>query len=60
MFGREFRHAVKEWTQSDLKFCKNEGSIRSKTNVKGGQLDRKLRRKFIQNGKNDAKSIKLV
>ncbi len=42
----------KKWTQSDLKFCKNEGSIRYKTNEKGGQLDRKLRRKLIQNGKN--------
>ncbi len=39
MFGREVRHVIK----SDLKFCKNEGSIRSKTNEKGGQLDRKLR-----------------
>ncbi len=28
----------KKWTQSDLKFCKNEGSIRSKTNEKGDQL----------------------
>ncbi len=26
---------IKKWTQSDLKFCKNEGSIRSKTNEKG-------------------------
>ncbi len=50
MFGREVRHVIKKWTQSDLKFCKNEGSIRSKT--KGGQLDWKLRRKLIQNGKN--------
>ncbi len=29
----------KKWTQSDLKFCKIEGSIRSKTNEKGDQLD---------------------
>ncbi len=41
---------IKKLTQLDLKFCKNEGSIRSKTNEKGGQLDRK----------NDAKSLKLV
>ncbi len=34
-FGREVRHAITKWTQSDLKFCKNEGSIRSKTNEKG-------------------------
>ncbi len=38
------RHMIKKWTQLDLKFCKNEGSIRSKTNEKGGQLDRKFRR----------------
>ncbi len=42
----------KKWTQSDLKFCENEGSIRSKTNEKGGQLDRKLRRKLMKNGEN--------
>ncbi len=42
----------KKWTQSDLKFCKNEGSIRSKTNEKGGQLDWKLRWKLMQNGEN--------
>ncbi len=39
MFGREVRQAIKNWTQSNLKFCINEGSIRSKTNEKGGQLD---------------------
>ncbi len=50
--GREVRHAIKKWSQSDLKFCKNEGSIRSKTNEKGDQLNRKLRPKLIQNGKN--------
>ncbi len=49
IFSREVGHA---WTQSDLKFCKNEGLIRSKTNEKRGQLDRKLRRKLIRNGKN--------
>ncbi len=38
-FGREVQHAITNWTQFDLKFCKNEGSIRSKTNEKGGQLD---------------------
>ncbi len=43
IFGREVRHAIKKWTQSDLTFCRNEGSMRSKTNEKGGQLDRKLR-----------------
>ncbi len=48
-FSREVRHVIKNGpNQSVLKFCKNEGSIRSKTNEKGGQLDRKL----IQNGIN--------
>ncbi len=47
IFGREVRHMINKWTQSDLKFCKNEGSIRSKTNEKDGQLDRKLRQKLI-------------
>ncbi len=41
-----------KWTQSDLKFCKNEGSISSKTNEKGGQLHQKLRRKLIRNVEN--------
>ncbi len=58
IFSREVRHTIKKWTQSDVKFCKNEGSIRSKTNEKGGQLDRKLRRKLIQNGKNWCKVLK--
>ncbi len=30
---------MKKWTQSDLRFCKNEGSKRSKNNEKWGQLD---------------------
>ncbi len=50
--GREVRHAIKNGPNQILSFCKNEGSIRSKTNEKGYQLDRKLRRKLIQNGKN--------
>ncbi len=58
MFGREVWHTIKKWTQLDLTFCKNEGSIRSKTNEKGGQLDRKWRQKFIQNGKNWCKILK--
>ncbi len=37
------------WTQSDLRFCENEGSKRSKINDKEGQLDRKSRRKVLQN-----------
>ncbi len=37
------------FTQSDLRFCKNEGPKRSKINEKGGQLDCKWRGKLIQN-----------
>ncbi len=44
---KEFR--PENWTQSDLKFCKNDGSKRSKINEKGGQLDQKSWRKLIQN-----------
>ncbi len=54
--GVSARDKIK-WTQSDLKFCKNEGSIRSKTNEKWHQLDRKLRRKLIQNGKDLCKIL---
>ncbi len=43
------RFGTRKKNGSDLKFCKNEGSIRSKINEKGGQLDKKLRRKLMQN-----------
>ncbi len=33
----------KQWTQSDIRFCENEGSKIFKTNEIRGQLDRKLR-----------------
>ncbi len=36
-------------TQSDLRFCENKGLKLFKINEKWGQLDRKLRRKLIQN-----------
>ncbi len=54
IFGREVWHAIKKWTQSDLKFCKNEGSIRFKTNEKVCQLDKKIETKI------DAKWRKLM
>ncbi len=41
-----------------LKVCKNDGSIRSKINEKGGQLDWKLRQKVMQNGENWCKILK--
>ncbi len=31
----------KNWTQSDLRFCKNDGLKRSKTNAKWAQLEMK-------------------
>ncbi len=37
-FGNQVQHAIKNWIQSDLRFCKNEGSKRSKINENGGQL----------------------
>ncbi len=46
IFSREVWHKVKKM---DLKFCKNEQSIRSKTNEKVGQLDKNSRQKLIQN-----------
>ncbi len=41
------------------KVLKNDGLIRSKTNENGVQLDRKLRRKLIQNGKILCKILKM-
>ncbi len=49
IFGNQVQHVIKEWTQPDLRFCKNKDSKRSKINEKGGQLDRRSRRKLIQN-----------
>ncbi len=42
------QHVMKKWTQQDLRLCKNDGSKRSNNNVKGGQQDRKSRRKLVQ------------
>ncbi len=52
IFGSWVQHATKIETQSDLRFCKNEGWNRFKINEKGGQLDWKSRRKLIQNAYN--------
>ncbi len=49
IFVNWVQHMIKKWTLSDLRFCKNEGSKLSNINEKGGQLDRKSRRKLIQN-----------
>ncbi len=34
IFGNWVQHTIKNWTQSDVTFCKNEGSKRSKINKK--------------------------
>ncbi len=36
MFGNWVQYAITIWTQSDLRFCKNEGSKRSRFNEKVG------------------------
>ncbi len=42
------QHLMKKWTQRDLRFYKNEGLNRFNNNEKGGQQDRKSRRKLVQ------------
>ncbi len=32
IFGSQIQHAIKKWDQSDLRFCKNKESHRSKVN----------------------------
>ncbi len=49
IFSRLVWHAMKKWTQSDVRVCKNEGSKRSNNSETGGQQDRKSRRKLLQN-----------
>ncbi len=45
IFGSQVQHMRKNWTQSDVRFCENEGSKRFKINEKGGQLNKKLMEK---------------
>ncbi len=42
IFGTQVQHTNIFFTQSDLRFCENDGSKRFKNNEKGDQLDRKL------------------
>ncbi len=49
IFSRWVQHAIKNWTQLHLKFCKIGVTKRSKINEKIVQLDRELWRKLIQN-----------
>ncbi len=39
IFSSQVQHVTTNWTLSDLRFCENEGSKRSKLNIKVGQLD---------------------
>ncbi len=60
VFGNWVQHAIKDWTQSDLKYCINEGSKRSKIDEKGSQLDQKwtqLDIKFCKNGGSNRSQI---
>ncbi len=54
MFGSRVLHAIRNWTQSDLRFCKNDGSERSRINEDGDQLDKKSKEKI------DIKCLKTV
>ncbi len=48
ILGTQVQHENKNWTQSYLRFCKNEGSNRFKINEKEAQLDRKSRTKVYK------------
>ncbi len=49
IFGSRVQHTKTKWTKTDLRFCENEGLKIFKINEKMCQLDRKSRRKLIQN-----------
>ncbi len=49
IFVNWVQHVIKKWTQLDLRFCKNEGSITSKINEKWVNWIEKAMRKLIQN-----------
>ncbi len=57
IFGREVRQTITKMDPIGSKVFKKEGSIRSKTNEKGSQLDKKLRRNVLQNGEHLCKII---
>ncbi len=54
MFGTQFHHMIQNWTQSDLRFCKNEGSKRSKIIEKRLSIGLKMKDKI------DTKCLKTV
>ncbi len=49
IFGIWVQHAIRNWTQSDLSFCKNEGPNKSMINEKGGSIESKIKKKMMQN-----------
>ncbi len=53
MFGTRVQHTKKKWTQSDLSFCKNEGS-------KHFKLMEKVVNWIENEGKIDTKCLKSV
>ncbi len=46
IFGSWVQHTNTNWTQSDLRFCENKGSKRSKINEKGGSIGLKIKEKI--------------
>ncbi len=50
--GMMVQYAIRKWTQSELRFCKIEGSQKSKDIEKGGEMDRKSRKKLCKMIKN--------
>ncbi len=49
IFGNRVQHAIKNWTKSDLRLCKNEGSKRSKINEKRVLIGSKITEKIYTN-----------
>ncbi len=45
IFSSHGQHGIKDLTQSDLRFCKNEESNRSKINEKRGSIGSKIKEK---------------
>ncbi len=54
IFSSRIQQMKKNWTQSDLKFCENEGSKRFKINETRGSIGSKIKEKI------DTKCLKSV
>ncbi len=48
IFGTQVEHVIQIWTQSDLRFCENNGSKDLKS-MKKGSFGSEIKGKFIQN-----------